>query len=88
MEERIREILLAKSKSEVSTSDIVTGFWSSTVVDEKIQAILTAVAESLPEKKSGHEFEELFDMENPYTLGWNAYRNEVLAQLGKEDDNA
>ena len=42
---KVKEILLAKSTSEVSTSDIVTGFWSSTVLDEKEQAIEAYIAE-------------------------------------------
>ena len=41
--EEIRNILLSPMKSEISTSDIVTGMWSSTNLGEKVAAINTLI---------------------------------------------
>lgn len=51
-------------------------------VQKFTQAILTAVAESLPAPSS---IEITTDRAEGFQVGYNTYRNQVLAQLGKEE---
>ena len=76
MEERIKEILLhygsmATKQIEVTEDD--------SILYEATQAILTAVAEKLPSAVDED------GSQGKWVNGWNDYRNEVLAQLGKEE---
>lgn len=107
MEERIAQQLWQLCRNSQTDSWGWVDDWEDVEDKEEwykqAQAILTAVAESLPERKTtmselkNIEFLPEDDEEAPASnndfkahgltwkvQGWNAYRNEVLAQLGKE----
>lgn len=86
MEERIDEILAEYRDKLLELFDkTLKGDFTPVEIDTTLkQAILTAVAESLPPAKSDKGVFKLDYELVAEIYGWNAYRNEVLAQLGKE----